>query len=370
MDLASPGIGSEFLESAPFQLDLEDEVSAIPSFLPPYASLAAAQADLAQAWIAIDVSSTFAPHAEVGQTDSAGDANLQPASPLKLQQISGSLIAPPLSAPANDDLVTSSKEHSPVPLPPRTSAAAAPATPPLETFEMVVPQISGTDRKGEASLAPDSGPEARIELPVHETRPTKTAITGSTPALPAPALAPVASPTIARPLDISPDMTIGAEIGILDGRAEVGRPGGDATGNALHHTATTSIGSTRSTEVIAQIGSRLTEAGSRELTIRLDPPELGSVRIVLSGTDGNLTAAVVADRADVEQLLRRHANDLEAALSDAGYGSVNLDFGGSSPHQDDAPDPGTMEQTETHVPIINVTVETAVGPTSGLDIRL
>ncbi len=79
--------------------------------------------------------------------------------------------------------------------------------------------------------------------------------------------------------------------------------------------------------LVAQISARTLGAGERELHLRLDPPELGSVRISLSGTDGQLTATVTAERADVEQLLRRYAQDLEGALADAGYEGVNIGFG-------------------------------------------
>jgi len=85
----------------------------------------------------------------------------------------------------------------------------------------------------------------------------------------------------------------------------------------------------------AQISSRTSGTGDRELHLRLDPPELGSVRISLSGTEGHLTATVTAERADVDQLLRRHAQDLEGALADAGYEGVNIDFGSGA---DTSPD--------------------------------
>ncbi|MSU91787.1 hypothetical protein GE300_19610 [Rhodobacteraceae bacterium 2CG4] len=88
--------------------------------------------------------------------------------------------------------------------------------------------------------------------------------------------------------------------------------------------------------LIARIATRSTAGGERELQLRLDPPELGSVRITLSGSDGHLTAVVSADRADVEQLLRRHAQDLAGALSDAGYEGVDIDFGTGHDSAEDA----------------------------------
>jgi len=78
---------------------------------------------------------------------------------------------------------------------------------------------------------------------------------------------------------------------------------------------------------LLQISGDLAPGGRGETVVRLDPPELGQVRITLSLSDaGQLVAVVGAERADAEAILRRHAADLSSALQDAGYDSVDLSF--------------------------------------------
>ena len=71
------------------------------------------------------------------------------------------------------------------------------------------------------------------------------------------------------------------------------------------------------------LSTRLLRDGSLEL--RLDPPELGSIRISLSPDNNGATQALVtADRTETLDLVRRH---IEAFRAEAGnYGLSNLDF--------------------------------------------
>ncbi|MEM9010066.1 MAG: flagellar hook-length control protein FliK [Pseudomonadota bacterium] len=59
----------------------------------------------------------------------------------------------------------------------------------------------------------------------------------------------------------------------------------------------------------------------------LDPPELGRLSFTFSGPEQALTAQLTAERGDVQELMRRHADLLAAVLEEAGYGGVSLSFG-------------------------------------------
>lgn len=78
------------------------------------------------------------------------------------------------------------------------------------------------------------------------------------------------------------------------------------------------------TQVIAAIHSG---HGRNDIEVRLDPPDLGSVRIhfSLDRADG-VTATVTSDRGDTLNLLRRHGDDLVRELQRAGFSNVQLDF--------------------------------------------
>jgi len=87
-------------------------------------------------------------------------------------------------------------------------------------------------------------------------------------------------------------------------------------------------------QLVARIASAPVASVGEQVTIRLDPPELGHVKIAISGSEASITALVTAERGDVDQMLRRHADQLLQALRDAGYREVSLAFsnGGTGPN--------------------------------------
>ncbi|MEM9642825.1 MAG: flagellar hook-length control protein FliK [Pseudomonadota bacterium] len=130
--------------------------------------------------------------------------------------------------------------------------------------------------------------------------------------------------------------------------------------------------------LIAQIASQVRPGQGAEITIRLDPPELGALRIGLSISDGQVSALVSAERGDVDAMLRRHGDQLSEALSRAGFGAVDLGF--ASPQGDG--EPGTGAHGSGHAPIdvsaegmgatpgAHVAVDQITLSSGGLDMRL
>jgi flagellar hook-length control protein FliK len=69
-------------------------------------------------------------------------------------------------------------------------------------------------------------------------------------------------------------------------------------------------------------------AQERSITIRLDPPELGTVRIEMAfDQKGGVTAILAADQPDTTQLLRRHADWLQRDLAAAGFSETTIAWG-------------------------------------------
>jgi hypothetical protein len=116
------------------------------------------------------------------------------------------------------------------------------------------------------------------------------------------------------------------------------------------------------------------------IELRLDPEELGPVRLALAPSDGALTVQISADRAETLDLMRRHADLLARELREAGYGAVNLDFGagrdsgGAAGRGYPAPAPNPAP-TPTPIPAPGTTAEAVpadavrgalAGPASGL----
>lgn len=92
-------------------------------------------------------------------------------------------------------------------------------------------------------------------------------------------------------------------------------------------------------QVIAAIR---TDTKGDAIEVRLDPPELGRVRIHFTmDRPDSVTAVVTTDRSDTLDTMRRHAGDLAKELSRAGFANVELQFksGGERSHSGDASKP-------------------------------
>ncbi|MEL6479470.1 MAG: flagellar hook-length control protein FliK, partial [Pseudomonadota bacterium] len=94
----------------------------------------------------------------------------------------------------------------------------------------------------------------------------------------------------------------------------------------------------------ATISSHLVGAMSRNGTdrieIRLDPPELGRVSMTMTITEQAVSALVSAERPEIADLMRRHADQLQRDLSAAGYGDVDLQFSDGAGTGESAEDKG------------------------------
>ena len=125
----------------------------------------------------------------------------------------------------------------------------------------------------------------------------------------------------------------------------------------------------------SHVARQLAEAApSRPGTVELnlDPSELGRVRITLSSVDGALAAVIVADRPETVDLMRRHADALEAALREAGGREVSVDVsggGGPGSRRDGAPAP-TVGPEALATPAPAPVARPAGAGGRGLDLRL
>ncbi len=59
-------------------------------------------------------------------------------------------------------------------------------------------------------------------------------------------------------------------------------------------------------------------APAHELVVRLDPPELGAVRVVVQRHDGLVNATLQVTQPETREMLQRHRADLQTALAESG----------------------------------------------------
>lgn len=94
--------------------------------------------------------------------------------------------------------------------------------------------------------------------------------------------------------------------------------------------------------VLPQIQAAIIAGNGRDMIeVRLDPPDLGRVRIDFSVEGGDAIKAIIgADRSETLDHLRRNIADLEQQLKQAGFGSISFEFrkGGEHHHASDRDD--------------------------------
>lgn len=124
--------------------------------------------------------------------------------------------------------------------------------------------------------------------------------------------------------------------------------------------------------VVYQISQAISESGSNDIELRLDPAELGKVRISMAFRDGQMIATIVAERPETLDLLRRNADDLRSELSNQGLENASLDFG-QNQQSDDANTSNSSAFNEREQEVISVVEPVLLKPettSSGLDVRL
>lgn len=127
-----------------------------------------------------------------------------------------------------------------------------------------------------------------------------------------------------------------------------------------------------SRSMVSQVAAAIVKAEGGKLDIRLDPPELGRLSVTISNADDVVSAVVAADRAETQDLLRRHADLLQRALRDAGFADVTLDFSASSDRGADGENPEGLPSANglPDDQSAKTTPYTFHAASSGLDIRL
>ncbi len=102
-------------------------------------------------------------------------------------------------------------------------------------------------------------------------------------------------------------------------------------------------------DIARQIAGAVQTATAGTIELSLAPEELGRVRMVFHPGEGNLHLVITAERADTQDLLRRHIDLLQARLSELGYASVSFSFDGNGKpqheHETGPADPASPSDT-------------------------
>ena len=72
-------------------------------------------------------------------------------------------------------------------------------------------------------------------------------------------------------------------------------------------------------QVVKAVQDGASQGGPRNLSVRLDPPELGTLHVKVSIAGGELSAQVHAESAATHQMILAHQEDIRDALQQAGF---------------------------------------------------
>lgn len=97
---------------------------------------------------------------------------------------------------------------------------------------------------------------------------------------------------------------------------------------------------TAQAHMVNQVVAAVSAPNDDTVEIRLDPPELGKVRVTLTQSENSTLAQVITEKPETADLLRRNATLLTKELTRAGLENITLDFHHSGEHNspDHAPD--------------------------------
>jgi len=76
----------------------------------------------------------------------------------------------------------------------------------------------------------------------------------------------------------------------------------------------------------AQVIEAMRTSSSNDIEIRLEPEELGRLRIIMSPREGGMHVLVLAERPETLDLMRRHSDEFGGYLSDGGHEDAEIEF--------------------------------------------
>lgn len=140
--------------------------------------------------------------------------------------------------------------------------------------------------------------------------------------------------------------------------------------NSAPHAQTSSATATDARMIAAQIASKLNSFEGKTTSIRLEPEELGQVRMTLKTSDHGVTLMIVAERQETSDLMRRHIQDLVDEFEAMGFASLDLSFGDQQqPNASPGSEKYRISRFETDAEAVP-DIERQTSPERNLDIRL
>ncbi|MEL7203015.1 MAG: flagellar hook-length control protein FliK [Pseudomonadota bacterium] len=99
--------------------------------------------------------------------------------------------------------------------------------------------------------------------------------------------------------------------------------------------------------IVTQVIQSITRTpGENSIEIRLQPEELGRVRLMLLPVEGGVSVQIAAERADTLELLKRNVEMLEADLRKQGFSNASFSFESGNSDEDSRPEAWSKDPAE------------------------
>jgi len=131
-------------------------------------------------------------------------------------------------------------------------------------------------------------------------------------------------------------------------------------------------------EIARQVAQQLADVArkmpDRPVELTLNPEELGRVRLTFTISETGINVAIVTERGETLDLMRRHIETLAQEFRDMGFKDISFDFssanqnragGEATDNQDNDSTTGPDSHIEQSIP-----AQLSLSPDAGLDLRL
>ncbi len=126
--------------------------------------------------------------------------------------------------------------------------------------------------------------------------------------------------------------------------------------------------------VAQQLADAVRQMPDRPVEVTLNPEELGRVRLTFTISENGINLAVLSERGETMDLLRRHIDILAQEFREMGYQDVSFDFSSQSQHQAHDQDGDANPTDQLSASVLEhdqpASPKPSQQPASGLDLRL
>lgn len=294
--------------------------------------------------------------------------------PLALPEGAANRLAPPprLSRPVTDiGAVDAAAPRKPEwdlpdrPMPKQPADGIAAPSPPRSAG---VVQVIGTKERPHGAEVPAQGADALAALPIARDPPAPPAKQADAPSRLPEAAVPVGGPSVGGvssdvPVPVSGDV---APQGDVTAAAPAAAPAPVVDGTVAHRPA--AMRHDLPPTVPAALVQQAQAGVDGPVTLTLSPEDLGPLRFEMQGRGDAIHVALVVERPETLDLLRRHSDQLVAEFRQAGFSGASFSFSGTGGQDRGSPRPAYYRADEGDGEI--VTVKPRRPARDGLDLRL